>query len=212
MGAGAWRRGVSTEGTVFPRTSATIMVTAGLLTGCGSPLTMPISLPLDVASTAAEDRKLGEVKDDVSIKVAILSKFTKEAKGLLVDASADVYMGEVMLTGSVRQAEARTKAVELAGQVEGVRRIFNDIQLLRPDEPTTPAKDLTIELKMKANLLAARGVSSINYRWRAVNGVVYLIGQAQSQEELDKVLAVIRKMGSVRDVVTHIRIKPISGF
>lgn len=58
------------------------------------------------------------------------------------------------------------------------------------------------------SILAAKGVTSINYRWRSVNGVVYFLGLARSQEELDKVLALARQMDGVRDVVSHVFIKP----
>jgi osmotically-inducible protein OsmY len=71
-----------------------------------------------------------------------------------------------------------------------------------------PAKDLAVETKLKASLLAAKGVTSINYRWRCVNGVVYFLGVARSQEELVKVLTLARGMDGVRNVVSHVFIKP----
>ena len=49
--------------------------------------------------------------------------------------------------------------------------------------------------------------SSINYRWRSVNGVVYFIGVAQNRGELAEVVRLARAMSHVNKVVTHVRIK-----
>lgn len=51
----------------------------------------------------------------VPIDAGILEAFAEHAKGLLVNASADVYQGQLMLTGSVKKTENRKKAQELRG-------------------------------------------------------------------------------------------------
>ena len=70
-------------------------------------------VPVDAVTTVAEDRPLSDAGSDLRIKASILEAFAEQAKGLLVDASADVYQGQVMLTGSVKKAEDRRKAEEL---------------------------------------------------------------------------------------------------
>ncbi len=52
---------------------------------------------------------------------------------------------------------------------------------------------------------------SANFRVRAVHGVVYLIGLAQSQAERDKALSILREYEDVRDVVSYVRIKKPGG-
>lgn len=185
------------------RNSAALIVIVSLTAGCTSPLTVPI----EVATTMAEERKVGDVGNDARIKASILRQFTEEAKGLLMDVGTDVYEGQVMLTGSVKRAEDRAKAEELVRQVNGVREIFNEIQVTQEGGVLASANDTRIELSLKANLFTTRGISSINYRWRAVNGVVYLIGTAQDQDELDRVFEVIRATSGVRDIVSHVRVK-----
>jgi osmotically-inducible protein OsmY len=50
-------------------------------------------------------------------------------------------------------------------------------------------------------------VKNINYTVDVVNGVVYLMGIAQSQDELDRVVAHARDIGNVKRVVSHIVLK-----
>ena len=167
----------------------------------------PLAVPVDAVTTVAEDRRISDAGTDLRIKTEILKAFAGEAKGLLVDASVDVYERQVMLTGSVKKGEDRTKAEGLARGVKGVQKVFNEIQVTEEGGLSASAKDFAIETKLKANLLAAKGVTSINYRWRSVNGVVYFLGVARSQEELGKVLTLARQMEGVRKVVSHVFIK-----
>ena len=180
---------------------------SGLLAGC----TQILSVPVDAVTTVAEDRPFSETKDDLGIKASILKGFAEEAKGLLVDVNTDVYGSEVMLTGSVKKSEDRRKAVELARRADGVKNLYNEIQVTEEGGFSASAKDIGIELKLKANLLGASGVGSINLRWRSVNGVVYYIGLVYSKEELDKVMSVTRAVDGVKKIVSHIRIKPSKG-
>jgi osmotically-inducible protein OsmY len=175
-----------------------------LLAGCAEIL----AVPMDAVTTVVEDRPLSEAKDDIGIKASILKAFAEEAKGLLADVNTDVYGGEVMLTGSVKKNEDRRKAVELARRAEGVKNLYNEIQVTEEGGFSATAKDIGIELKLKANLLSASGVGSINLRWRSVNGVVYYIGLVYSKEELDKVMHITRAVDGVKHVVSHIRVKP----
>ena len=179
----------------------------GLLAGC----TQILSVPVDAVTTVAEDRPLSATKDDIGIKASILKAFAEEAKGLLVDVSTDVYEGDVMLTGSVKKIEDRRKAVELARRVDGVKNLYDNIQVTEEGGIGATAKDIGIELKLKANLLGTKGVGSINLRWRSVHGVVYYIGAVHSKEELDKVMSVTRATDGVKNIVSHIRIRPPKG-
>lgn len=78
--------------------------------------------------------------------------------------------------------------------MRSVRKVSNEIQVTEKGGLSDSAKDFAIETKLKANLLAAKGVTSINYRWRSVNGIVYFLGLARSHEELAKVLTLARQM------------------
>ena len=186
---------------------ALALATPGLLVGCAEIL----AVPMDAVTMVVEDRPLSGAKDDISVKASILTTFAEEAKGLLVDVNTDIYGGEVMLTGSVKKSEDRRKAVELARRVDGVKTLYNEIQVTEEGGFSASAKDIGIELTLKANLLGTSGVGSINLRWRSVNGIVYYIGLVYSREELDKVMRVTRAVDGVKHIVSHIRIKHSKG-
>ena len=113
-----------------------------------------------------------------------------------------------MLTGSVKTLADKNRASALAQDITGVRTIYNDLQVTDQGGFKNTANDVWIEAKLKARLVAEKGVRSINLRWRVVNGVVYVIGRVRTEEEMGKVLTVIRDVDHVTRVVNHIVVKP----
>lgn len=75
-----------------------LLLLAGLLpTGCSffmpNPYTTPVSVVATATEMAVEERRLDDMGEDLKVKAAILQAFAAEAKGLLVDVSADVSWG-----------------------------------------------------------------------------------------------------------------------
>ena len=65
-----------------------------------------------------------------------------------------------------------------------------------------------METKIKAKLLTASGINSLNYLWRSVNGRVYFIGRALNTEEHEKVESIATGTEDVREVISHIEVRP----
>jgi hyperosmotically inducible protein len=183
-----------------------------ILAGCSflmpNPYTTPVSVAVSVTEIAVEDRTMDEMTDDLKVKAAILQTFASQAKGLLVDVSADVYQGSVLLTGAVKTAEDDQKAEAIARKVEGVKVVYNEIMITDEMDMRTRLRDSRIELKVKFAVMAAAGVRYPNYRWRAINGRVYLFGTAQTDEELDAVYDKVRGLDEVERLTVHLKIRP----
>ena len=178
-----------------------VLVAASFLAGCGWVPTI-LNQSLDAATTIAEHRSFYNTAEDYATRSEITSSFFDE--NLLLDVSTDVYKGRVMLTGAVKNAAARRRAEELARQASGTGEVFNEIQITPDGRIQAAAEGLIIEAKLKAKLMSAAGVRSINYRWRAINGVVYLLGTAGNPEELSRVVTIAQETQGVRGVVSHV--------
>ena len=186
------------------RLGACAVVVAGFaLAGCSSP-----TMILDAATTVAEDRTMSQVTTDAGLKIDINAKLlSNKYRDLFLDVNTNVYENRVMLTGSVETGSQKRRATLLVRSIKGVTKVINELQVTGDGTLTDTANDLWIETKLKARLVGADGVSSINYRWRSVNGVVYFIGVAQNGRELAEVVRLTRAMSHVNKVVTHVRIK-----
>lgn len=182
-------------------------VVAAMLIGL-SACTQPTGL-LNVATSPAEDRSFDALKSDTQIALDINDVLLGEKyRDLFFDISTDVYDGRVMLTGTVKTPADRQRATELVRQVKGVKDLYNDLQVATDYSTSQQASDLWIETRLKGEMIGAKGVHSINYRWRSVRGVVYLIGTARTPDEMKRAIAVIRGTPHVKDVVNHAWVLP----
>jgi len=179
---------------------ALVLVVLSLVIGCEW-VSTAVNTGIDVGVMLAVDRTIYNVMDDYSIKSEITTAFVDEA--LVLNISTDIYQGMVMLTGTVRDEKDKSKAEKLARRVKGVRELFNEIQVTTEGSVTAAVADLIMENKLKAKLVFAAGLTSINFRWRAVNSVIYFMGMAKSREELDRVVTLAR-MSGVSKIVTHV--------
>lgn len=179
---------------------------AGATTAC-TPASLAVGAGASVATAATEERGLGGYADDAAIQLAINRLWLDHDADMFLAADMTVREGRVLLTGEVSRPEHRVEAARLAWRAEGVRAIINDI---RVDETATlvdAAADAAIAQKLKTRLLFDEKVQSINYSVDVVNGTVYLMGVAQSQQTLDRAVSYARDTRGVRRVVSYMRIK-----
>lgn len=175
-----------------------------LLAAC----TQPTGL-VNVASSPAEDRSFETLSADTAITFDINEILLGEKyRDLFAEISIDAYERVVLLTGTVKFAQNKQRATELVRGVKGVKRIVNELQVTNDYGIGAAANDLWIETKLKVLLLGTKDIRSINYRWRSVNGTVYVIGAARSQQEMNTVLDVIRKTDRVKKVINHAWVRP----
>ncbi len=175
-----------------------------LLAAC----TQPTGL-VNVASSPAEDRSFETLSADTAITFDINEILLGEKyRDLFAEISTDAYERVVLLTGTVKFAQNKQRATDLVRGVKGVKRIVNELQVTNDYGIGAAANDLWIETELKVLLLGTKDIRSINYRWRSVNGTVYVIGAARSQQEMNTVLDVIRKTDRVKKVINHAWVRP----
>lgn len=182
----------------------------------------------EVAQKAWEDRSTKDQAADLKIASGIAKRLADRDEFLLLDVSTDVWERRVLLTGALESNKEKAAVEQLVKGDPGIRRIYSHINIVSKkdkDRRRAQAKskddskksggvgqtvsDFWIETKIKAQLLTAKGVTSVNYRWRSVFNRVFVIGRASSAAEKRKVLATISQTEGVKSVRNYIEIKPI---
>ena len=85
--------------------------------------------------------------------------------------------------------------------------MINEIEVTTEGGVVNYARDTSISTQLNAKLLFAKEVQSVNYSIEVVNGTIYLMGVAQTQTELDRVIDIARNIGNVKRVVSHVLLK-----
>ena len=154
----------------------------------------------------AQERGLKQAAIDTALSAQIMEKFIQADIKLPTEIGVEVYENRALLTGAVEYPETADKAVKLAWQVDGIKEVLNEIQVGKKSGVTDLAHDSWITAQLRAKMTFDEDIYAINYSIETVNGVVYLIGIAQSPAELEKVKAHASGLKYVRRVVSHVRV------
>lgn len=196
-----------------------LLALAMALTGC-------TTVVWETAKKLHENRATESQFTDTRISASLMSGLAEKDVGLFIDVNADVWDARVLLTGTVTDHAMRQDVVRQVRADKRIQKIYNEIQVvsqveqdkrrqLAQDQRSAPAQDSTasgsdfwIETKIAAKLVTARDITSVNYRWRSVRNTLYVIGCAQSKQELVQVLSLLRATDGVARVKSFVEIKP----
>lgn len=174
------------------------------LHGCVSAV---VGVGATAGTAAMEERGLSGAADDTALRLRINALLSDKDERLWRKVGMQVYMGRVLLTGTVETEAMRAEAVKLAWTAKGVKEVINELQLADSGGASGFARDTWISTQLKSALLFDKQVSSINYSIETVRGTVYLIGLAQDRAELDRVMNHARGLSYVKKVVNYVQIK-----
>lgn len=164
----------------------------------------PLSLAGSAVATAMDARSKTEVKNDVEIDAALTKKLL-EAKGDdFKDVSVLVFGQHAVLVGYAKSEEAKRKAEALAKGDKRIRSLKNDIVVGSP--AGNMAGNLVVDKKIGATLATAKGVHSVNMRWKVYGGEVFLMGIAGTRGEADLAVKKIKGLDGVKSVRSSLRI------
>jgi len=170
---------------------------AGVVVGAGA-----------TAVTATQKEKgVAAVISDAEIRIDINHFWFQASEVIFTEINLQVQEGRVLLSGSVENPEHRLEAVRLAWQAEGVVEVINEIEVGDTSTVVDYTRDSAITVQLESKLLFDSEVRSINYSIETVNQIIYLMGIAQSQEELDRTIGHAKDIPYVLRVVSYVRLK-----
>lgn len=159
------------------------------------------------ATVVAQDRPVSAAISDTKIQAEIDKRLLDFDVDMFQRVDISVTEGQVLLTGLVPLPQNRVDAARIAWQVDGVKEVINEIEVKDKSTLSDAARDVWIGTKLRSKITFDNQISSVNYTIDVVNQKIYLTGIAQSQAELDRVMAYARSIDYVRGVVSYVRIK-----
>lgn len=156
---------------------------------------------------AYQERGIGGVARDTELEASIVKRWFEFDHAMVAHVSAEVYDGRALITGAVTTSKEAADAIRLAWKVPGLKDVINEIQEVTDTSLVDTARDTWISTRLRTALTFDEKIYAINYSIETVNGVVYLIGTAQSPDEIARVLAHANGLEYVRKVVSNVRVK-----
>ena len=191
----------------FPVAALGLLALAAVNAGC-TPIGVVVGAGAAGATATQKEKGFAAVVDDARIKAELNGLFFKTNAALYQHVSFTVEEGRVLLTGAVPKPEDRVEAARLAWSVRDVREVINELQVTDESSLTDKGRDISIATKLRARLLVDDRVMLINYSVDVVNQIVYIMGVARSEAELQRVLGTARDISYVRQVIDFVRVAP----
>jgi osmotically-inducible protein OsmY len=173
------------------------------LTGCASAV---VGAGAVAGIAAFEERPVKVIARDSKISAELKIALLEISEQHFAKVGIEVFEGRVLLTGVVPTEQMRADAVTAAWKIAGVKAVLNELAI-GDQALTDTARDGWITTQLTSKLTFDKHVRAINYAIETVAGTIYLIGIAQDQAELDRVIAHARSVGYVRNVISHVRVK-----
>jgi len=179
----------------------------GLAASSCSPLGFAAGAGATVGVAAAQEGGLKGATADTAIRLQVTEAWLKHSLELYRRASMTVKEGRVLVTGTVSTPDMRVDAIRLVWHADGVKQVINELRVDGEEKFGNYITDSWITGNIKARILLDKYVQSINYSIETVNGTVYLMGIAQDQKELGRVVDYARNTKSVANVVSYVRLR-----
>jgi hyperosmotically inducible periplasmic protein len=187
-----------------------ILLAAGLLIAHGAGAQFnPLSVVGSAVSTALDARSKAEVANDAEIAAGANKHLLEDKRAEWKGVTLLVFAQRVVLAGAVQSDEAKKIVADVVKQDNRIRALDNALVVIqKAGDDGSFFRDKTIDTKIDAALTAAKGVSSVNMRWKTVNGNVTVMGIARSAAEAATAVARIRSVDGVKNVKSFLRVQP----
>ena len=176
------------------------------LSGCAGALIGGVAT---VGLATVQERSMKDFAIDLKLELQLQKKLFEANKDKLF-ATVDVIIIEqrIMLIGNVESQEVRDLATKISWEVSPkIKAVLNELTIGGKSTLLSEAKDVRISLSLSGLLIGDVDISDINFSHSVSKQVIFLIGIAKNDDELNQVIHHARTVKGVRKVISHIILK-----
>ena len=156
-----------------------------------------------------QERSPKQAAIDILIKAKIEeAMFSNDYDKLFSKVRVIVYEGRVLLVGTVVEKDMKEKANQISWDTNGVKEVANYITLGK-NNLIDYVKDTRISLELRAKMLTDKEISEVNFNITTENRILYIVGIAQNDQELNKVIEHASNIAGVKKIINLIKLKAI---
>jgi osmotically-inducible protein OsmY len=145
------------------------------LQGCAAPLL--VAGAAGGATVANDKRNTRSMIDDQVIETKTKDKiYAEEEIAKKIHINVTSYNGVVLLTGETLSRSLRTRAINIARQINKVKRVHNEIRVADLTSFGSRTNDSWITSKVKTQMFATKGFKSSQIKVVTEAGTVYIMG------------------------------------
>ena len=169
------------------------------ISGCTSVVNASREAPID------DDRgtcTLGSKIDDSLIETKVAVNVAKASPDLDNNSHIVVssFNGIVLLAGQTPRADLKSLAEQTAGQVQKVKKVHNELQVMQPSSLLARNNDAWLTTKIKTQMLTDASIPGSRIKVITENGIVYMLGLL-TQAEAARAASLVQGVSGVQKIV-----------
>jgi hyperosmotically inducible protein len=171
-----------------------------------------LALALAIMTTATvsnAQRSTGETVDDTTIAVTVKAALADSDDVSAADVNVEVYKGAVQISGYVPSDEARSAALKIAGDTDGVNDVHDAMVVMAGKRSVgRTIDDQTIHAQVKLKIAEVSGFGdAVGVVTHVRNGEVILSGFVGSDTVQKEIVAAAESVNGVARVHDRLAIK-----
>jgi osmotically-inducible protein OsmY len=183
----------------FPSLTLRLVAVAVAVASLGGCAAVVVGAAAGGALMATDRRTSGAQIDDEAIEMRAASRL-QEALGDQAHVNVNSYNRQVLLTGEVPSEQAKQQAELVAGRVDNVRTVVNELAVMPATSLPQRSSDTLITGKIRASLVDASDLQANSFRVVTERSTVYLMGRV-TPREAERGTLIARQTGGVSKVV-----------
>ena len=179
-----------------------LMVVILSLNSCSS----AVSVGAFIGNAGTSSKGIKKSFSDTYLKTKVIAKISLLDIKNIANISVNVSRGTILYTGYVMSAEKRLLIVKKTWEVEGVKKIINELKIDDDVSLSQRSNDFILRSKINTRLLFKSGINSNNFSVDVVDGEVYVLGLADNINEKTEVERFLSGMTDIKKLITIIEI------
>ena len=179
-----------------------LMVVILSLNSCSS----AVSVGAFIGNAGTSSKGIKKSFSDTYLKTKVLARISLLDIKNIANISVNVSRGTILYTGYVMSAEKRLLIVKKTWEVEGVKKIINELKIDDDVPLSRRTNDFILRSKISTRLLFKSGINSNNFSVDVVDGEVYVIGLANNINEKTETERFLSSMTDIKKLITIIEI------
>ncbi len=145
--------------------------------------------------------------DDAGTTARVAAQLAADPDVDKYEIDVDTEQGVVHLRGEVETQAEKDEAERIARNTRGVRDVVNQIQLMREGAGSGPDWDAWVTTKVKSKLAVDPDIRAFNIDVDTENGIVYLTGIVEKEEDRMEAERLARGVEGVERVVNNLQLE-----
>ena len=169
------------------------------ISGCSSVINASREAPID---DDRGTRTFGSKIDDSLIETKVAVNIAKASPDLDDNSHIVVtsFNGIVLLAGQTPRADLKQLAEQTASQVQKVKKVNNELQVIAPSSMLARSNDAWLTSKIKTEMLTDSAIPGSRIKVVTENGIVYLLGLL-TQAEATRATNLVQGVSGVQKIV-----------